>query len=181
MAERGDVTQGYATGLFHVASAEGELDRVSDELLRFAEAVEQNDELRTALTDLGVPDERKIAVVDELLGERASDLTRSAIRFVVGQGRARDLHAIAESLSEQAAEQRDRALAEVRSAVDLTPEQSEKLAEALERLTGKKVDVRVVVDPKVLGGVYARVGDKVIDATVRRRLDELKDRLGRFS
>ena len=65
-------------------------------------------------------------------------------------------------------------VAEVRSAVPLDDEQVQRLAEALSQATGKHVEVKVIVDPSVLGGVVARIGDTVIDGTVRHRLDQLE-------
>jgi F-type H+-transporting ATPase subunit delta len=68
-------------------------------------------------------------------------------------------------------------VAEVRSAVPLTDDQRDRLTKALEDATGKQVEVKVVVDPSVLGGIVAQVGDTVIDGSVRRRLDQLKNAL----
>jgi F-type H+-transporting ATPase subunit delta len=65
-------------------------------------------------------------------------------------------------------------VAEVRSAVPLDADQRARLAEALQRATGKAVELKVVVDPTVMGGLVAQVGDTVIDGTVRHRLDQLK-------
>ena len=65
-------------------------------------------------------------------------------------------------------------MAEVRSAVELTEDQRTRLAAALEKATGKAVEVKVIVDPSVLGGLVATVGDTVIDGSVRHRLDQLK-------
>ena len=97
--------------------------------------------------------------------------------FVVGAGRSRDLPAIIDALVRKAAEERAEAVAEVRSAVPLTQDQRQRLAEALSRATGKRVSVKVVVDPSVLGGVVAQVGDTVIDGSVRHRLEVLKESL----
>jgi F-type H+-transporting ATPase subunit delta len=66
-------------------------------------------------------------------------------------------------------------VAEVRSAIDLNDDQRKRLAEALGQATGKQVEVKVVVDPSVLGGIVAQVGDTVIDGSVRGRLDQLKN------
>jgi F-type H+-transporting ATPase subunit delta len=66
-------------------------------------------------------------------------------------------------------------VAEVRSAIPLDESQTERLAEALGRATGKTVEVKVIIDPTVLGGLVARVGDTVIDGTVRHRIDEMKE------
>jgi len=62
----------------------------------------------------------------------------------------------------------------VRSAIPLTDDQRERLAKALGNATGKQVEVKVVVDPSVLGGIVAQVGDTVIDGSVRSRIDQLK-------
>jgi F-type H+-transporting ATPase subunit delta len=62
----------------------------------------------------------------------------------------------------------------VRSAIPLTDDQLERLAKALGNATGKQVEVKVVVDPSVLGGIVAQVGDTVIDGSVRSRIDQLK-------
>jgi len=177
--EQRDLIAGYATALFQIAEAEGALDRVSDELFRFAKAVEQNHELRSALTDIAIPVERKHAVVAELLGERASSVTTNIIEFVVGQGRARQLSEIVASLADLAASSRQKVLAEVRSAVPLDDDLRSKLAKALSTATGKDVDVKVIVDPAVVGGIYAKVGDQVIDATVRGRLQDLREQLAK--
>ena len=68
-------------------------------------------------------------------------------------------------------------MAEVRSAVPLTDDQQRRLADALAKVVGGTVSLKVVVDPNVVGGLVATVGDKVIDGSVRNRLDELKSRL----
>jgi F-type H+-transporting ATPase subunit delta len=177
--ERAELIRGYATAIFQIAEAEGVLDRVSDELFRFAKAVEQNHELRSALTDIAVPDERKHAVMTDLLGGRASPLTLHVLDFVVRQGRARELSGIVESLAHLAAEARESVLCEVRAAIELDDTTKRKLEEALSKATGRRVEAKVFVDPSVVGGIYARVGDQVIDATVRRRLQDLKEQLAK--
>ena len=68
-------------------------------------------------------------------------------------------------------------VAEVRSAVALTDDQKVRLAEALGKATGKQVELKVVIDPSVLGGVVAQVGDTVIDGSVRSKLDQLEVRV----
>lgn len=175
--ETRELIRGYATALFQIAAAEGALERISDELFRFAKTVEQNHELRSALTDIGIPRERKSAVITELLGDRASPQTLNILEFVVSQGRARELSEIVASLAELASEAREKVMAEVRSAIEIDDETQQKLAEALSRATGKQVEVKIFVDPSVVGGIYAKVGDQVIDATIRHRLEELREQL----
>jgi F-type H+-transporting ATPase subunit delta len=165
---------GYARALFEIARAEGTLDEVEDELFRFARSVEASDGLRNTLTDEQIPAGKRQAIVEDLLGGKATPTTTQLVSLVVGSGRGRDLPAIIDRLVERAAATKQRAVAEVRSAVPLTEDQQEQLAAALANATGKLVELKVVVDPSVLGGLVATVGDTVIDGSIRTRLDQLK-------
>jgi F-type H+-transporting ATPase subunit delta len=178
MAPQG-LVQGYAEALFRVLQAEGELDRVENELYHFGKTLESNHELRQALSDQAVPRDKRVQVVEEILEGKASPHTIGLITFIVAQGRARQLPQILEELSDLAAEARQHVVAEVRSAVSLDEKQRDGLAAALSKATGKNVEVKVVVDPSVIGGVVAKVGDTVIDGSVKRRLDQLKEQMRR--
>ena len=169
-----DRIDGYANALFEVANVEGSLSTVENELFSFARALQSNDELRATLTDAAIPVERRQGVVQDLLGERASPVTSNLVSFIVGAGRARDLPAIIERLVARAAEAKDKVVAEVRTAIPLTDDQRDRLAQALNNATGKSVEIKSIVDPSVMGGVLATVGDTVIDGTVRSRLDQLR-------
>lgn len=169
-----DRTTAYARAMFDVARAEGDLARIGDELFRFARALEGSDELREALTDPHLPASRRQQIVEDLLGGKADPSTVSLVGMAVGTGRARELPAIIDSLVAMTAAQANRAVAEVRSAIDLTDDQRTRLATAIESATGKQVEVKVVVDPSILGGIVTTVGDTVLDGSVRTRLERLK-------
>ena len=169
--------EAYANALLEVSRAEGHLADIQDELFRFARTFEGSDELRAALTDPLLPTSRRVAVVDDILGGKALQTSAALAAFVVAAGRAGELPAIIDRFVELAAAEQRRAVAEVRSAIELTPEQTDRLREALNRATGKDVEVKVVVDPSVLGGVVARVGDLVIDGSVRHRLEQLREQI----
>lgn len=170
-----DRVEAYAKAFLEVAKGEELLDRVTNELFHFARAMERSDPLRQTLTDENIPPERRQAIVEELVGVKASPLTASLVSFVVGVGRARDLVRIIDKLVERAAATENKEVAEVRSAVALDEDQRSRLREALESALGKQVEIRVVVDPSVLGGVVAKVGDTIIDGSVRHRLDQLRE------
>ena len=169
--------EGYARGLFEIARAEGTIDEVEDELFRFARTYESNEELRNALSDEQIPASKRQAIIEDLLGGKATPTTTQLISMVVGSGRARDLPAIVDKLVARASSAKNLEVAEVRTAVPLTPDQQTRLAAALANATGKEVNLKVVVDPSVLGGLVATVGDTVIDGTVRTRIEQLKSRL----
>jgi F-type H+-transporting ATPase subunit delta len=168
---------GYARALFEVARAEGTLDEVEDELFRFARSYESSDALRNALTDEQIPAGKRQAIVEDLLGGKATATTTQLVSMVVGSGRGRDLPAIIDKLVARASSAKHLELAEVRTAVPLTQDQETRLAAALANATGKQVNLKVVVDPSVLGGIVATIGDTVIDGSVRTRIDQLKSRL----
>jgi F-type H+-transporting ATPase subunit delta len=169
--------EGYARALFEVARAEETLDEVEDELFRFARSYESSDALRNALTDEHVPAEKRQAIVEDLLGGKATATTVQLVSMVVGSGRSRDLPAIVDSLVQRASSAKQLDVAEVRTAVPLTEDQRIRLRAALENSTGKSLNLKVIVDPAVLGGVVATIGDTVIDDTVRTRIDQLQSRL----
>ncbi len=169
--------EGYARGLFEIARAEGTIDEVEDELFRFARSYEASDELRKALNDDQIPAAKRQSIVEDLLGGKVTSTTTQMISMVVGSGRARDLPAIVDKLVARASTSKNLEVALVRTAVPLTADQELRLAAALANATGKNVNLKVVVDPSVLGGLVATVGDTVIDGTVRTRIEQLKSRL----
>ena len=172
-----DRTRAYATALYAVAHAEDQVSSTGDELFTVARAIEGNDALRDALGDPHLPAERRQQIIEELLGSRSSDVTLALASMVVAAGRGRELPDIVDALLELSGAQVGRQVAEVRSAIDLTEDQQQRLAASLKTATGSDVDVRVVVDPTVVGGLEVRVGDQVIDGTVRRRLSQLRESL----
>lgn len=172
-----DTIDAYAAALLAVLRAEGDTG-ADDEILRFAQAVEGNDELRNTLSDASIPAASRQQIVEDLLGGKASDVTTAAVSLVVCAGRGADLPAIARALVAKLAAAEGREVAEVRSAVALTDDQTQRLAASLKQATGKDVDVRVTVDPSVLGGIVTTIGDTVIDGSVRSRLAQVKSHIG---
>lgn len=173
-----DQIDGYATAILEFAKAEGQLATIGDELFQVARTFESSAELRDSLSDPRLPIERKQAIVSDLLGTRASALTVNLVNFVIGVGKGRDLSAIVDRLVAKAAAARSRAVAEVRSAIELDADTVRRLEEKLGAATGKTVEAKVVVDPSILGGIVATVGDVVIDGSVKGRLQDLREEFG---
>ena len=171
MSDRADA---YADACLAVARAEGHLPAIEDDLLRFSQALADNEPLRLALTDPALPAVRRIAVVEELMGGKALPASTSLVAAIVGAGRASDLGEIVRSFLEKATSERGHEVAEVRSAIPLDDAQQQRLAAALSEATRKQVEVKVVIDATVLGGLVTRIGDTVIDGSVRHRLEQLK-------
>jgi F-type H+-transporting ATPase subunit delta len=170
-----DRTEVYAEALLTVVRVEDPTGVANDELYRVARLFESSDELRQTLTDSSIPASRRQQVVETLLAGQVQPVTLGIVSLLVAAGRASDLPRIIDAMVVSASASASKRLAEVRSAVPLTADQQRRLAAALEKATGGPVDVKVVVDPSVLGGVVAQIGDTVIDGSVRSRLTKLRD------
>lgn len=170
-----DRVNNYAHAMFAVAQAEEATEEVADELFRFARALDGNDELRSALTDQRIEAARRQQIVEDLLGGKASPTTVGLVSMAVGAGRGGDLPKIADRVVELSASDRGRDIALVRTAVPLTEDQHTRLVAALAKAHGADIDVKVQVDPSVVGGIVTQIGDTVMDGTVRTRLAQLRE------
>ena len=170
-----DRVTNYAQAMLAVAEAEGVTEDVADELFRFARALDGNDELRSALTDQRIEAARRQQIVEDLLGGKASPTTIGLVSMAVGAGRAGDLSKIADRVVDLSASARGRDVALVRTAVALTDDQQSRLVAALKKAHGAAIDVKVQVDPSVVGGIVTQIGDTVMDGTVRTRLAQLRE------
>lgn len=173
-----DTINGHASAIIALGRAEGSLDALEDELLAVARAVDGNDELREKLDDERLPVGRRLTFIESDVLGMAQPSTRAALAMLITVGRVGDLSAIADEVARTVAASRDEELAEVVVAVELDDGRKTALKTALERVIGRSLDLKFTVDPEVVGGVRARVGDTVIDGSVMRRLTELRTRVG---
>jgi F-type H+-transporting ATPase subunit delta len=165
----------YAEAVLAVAAAESIAGEVEDEFFRFAQALEASDELRMTLSDRAIPIDRRQRIVEDLLGPQANAASTALVSMVVGAGRVTDIPRIADKVLELAASRRDKAVAEVRSVIELTDDQQTRLAEALKSATGRDVQLKVIIDDELMGGLLVQIDDEVIDGTVRTRLKQLRE------
>jgi F-type H+-transporting ATPase subunit delta len=160
-----------------VAEAAGQLDEVEDELFRFERILEAEPALRSALTDAALPDDRKRELLHRLLHGKVSDVTLGLLERAVVAPRGRTIEGVITDLSALAAKRRERLIARVTTAVELTDQEQTDLAAALKRSFGSDIQLQVVVDPELLGGLTVRIGDELIDGSVARQLAEARRRL----
>jgi F-type H+-transporting ATPase subunit delta len=172
-AERVD---GYATAVL-AALKERQLANIEDELFRFMRVVEGNDELNFALTTPELPAPVRRSIVSDLLARRASAESVRLAAYAAVVGRPRDYPVLLDSLVQRVANETNRRVADVRSAADMSDAEQARLAAALTRVTGYQVQVRVTPQPDLLGGFVASVGDIVVDASLRHRLEQARELL----
>jgi F-type H+-transporting ATPase subunit delta len=160
-----------------IAERDQHLDDLEDDLFRFARIVGGQAELRAALSNPYAPAEAKEQLVNTLLADRA---TPEAVQLVIRASlhpRGRSLDRNLEEYARLAAQYRERLVAEVRVATELSAAQRSRLAAALAAAYGHEVHLNMVLDPQVIGGMIIRIGGEQIDASVATRLTELRRRL----
>jgi F-type H+-transporting ATPase subunit delta len=168
-----------AEALLASEQASGALDDVEDELFRFARIVARTPRLSLALSDRGLPSERKTALLDRLLGDRVRPATRRLIGRVANNPRGGGVGREIEALAELASRRRQRSIAVVTIAHPIDDARADRLRAAIARAFGTEVVLQLVIDPTVLGGVSVRVGGEIIDGTILRRLAEARRQLRR--
>ena len=167
--------QGYAQAILAVASAESNGAQVEDEIYRFSQVLQSSEELKSTLSDASIPSARRQQIVEDLLDGQVTQTTVALVSMVVAAGMGSDIKAIADRVIGLGAESRDKAVAEVYSVVDLSSDQQQRLAAALKSATGKDVEMKIIIDESVMGGLLVQIEDEVIDGTVRTRLKQLRE------
>jgi F-type H+-transporting ATPase subunit delta len=171
------INTGYARALFEMAQAEGVVARIEEELFRLRELLKANPELLQFLKDPNVKPEGKRQALGELFQGRVHPLVLSTLISLSDQDRAgRVLHVI-EDFSTIAGAARETITGEVTVAVTLDDATLNRLAAELSRITGKSVKLLQKTDPAILGGAIITVGEQIIDGSLRRRLDQMRERL----
>ena len=171
------INTGYARALFEMAQAEGVVSRVEEELFRLSELLKGNPELLQFLKDPNIKPEGKRRALDDLFQGRVHPLVLTTLTSLSDQDRGgRVLHVI-EEFSGIAATARQKVTGEVTTAITLDSDTLSRLVTALNRATGKNVQLFPKVDPTILGGAIIKVGEQIIDGSLRRKLDQIQAKL----
>lgn len=167
--------QGIRACLAH-AEQDNRLDEVEGSLFRFGRLVDANHELRTVLADFAAPLDRRQELVSTLLAGRVPDETLTLARRAVA-ARNRTFELTLEQYLHLSAALRRRVVATVTVAAPITAEQQARLASTLTGQAGRVVNLHIIVDPEVVGGIKVELGDEVIDGTVAGRLADVRRHL----
>lgn len=174
------VARRYAKALFAVGKEEGKLQEYGDALAQVASFLEENPEIEAALASPVFPLESKGAIIDEVVkafgvtGELAALLSLMAER-----NRLMYLRQVAEHYRELLDEETGVVRAVVRTAVPISDELKQRMAEAFAKVVGRQVELEVKEDPEIIGGVIAHIGDVIWDGSIRSQLQGFKESIGR--
>jgi F-type H+-transporting ATPase subunit delta len=171
---RGAVERSYGRALFEAAREANQLPQVLEEAAALEAALAT--ELQGLLLSPRVPMAQRLDVVDEIFSG-ASRLFLSWLRLVIRRGRAGALPGMVEVLRDEERRVSGKAVGELTSAVDLPESLREEIRAELGRLTGTDLQLEARRDPELLGGFVARVGDRMLDLSLRNRLNQLRRQL----
>jgi len=172
----GVIAKRYATALLELGTEAGQLDALVDELSRAAQTYEASGELRAVIADPLVQIQAKRAILSELAQRLdLGAVTKNALNLLLDRRRLAALPGIAQRLREMADEKRGILRAEVLTAMPLPEEYFTQLQAQLERVTGHRIALERKLDPSLICGVVARVGDTVYDGSLLARLRQMKE------
>ena len=166
----------YAKALFAVGKEENVLDEYSGNLAEIVEAMKSTPEITDALINPMYPVEAKEKVMEHLAGAmKASKIMKNFLTLLVQKKRADVLPEIAEVFQDLVDDAANISRGTVVSATELNSDLNDKVKATLEKITGKKVVLQNVVDSSIIGGIVAKVGDLVLDGSIKSQLKGLKE------
>jgi F-type H+-transporting ATPase subunit delta len=176
MARRDTAARRYAEAAFEVAMRDGTLERWRTDL-DLAAGTAGDPRALGVLANPAIPIQRRTAALDEMLGTRVSKEAANLVRLLLRRGRIEQLPRVAAEFRRLDDERQGITHATATSATELTPDEVRQLTARLEQSTGGRIALDVEVDPSLLGGLVVRVGDRLIDGSVRGRLERLRNQL----
>ena len=169
----------YARAIMDAAGSPQKANELRGELMRFANALRGSTELRELYANPAIDQATALNITGQLARKmKASDLGTRTLEVLVRNHRINDLDAILEALRAYVNSALGVAVAEVRSAKSLAPEEIDQLAATLSKKVGKKVELDIRTDPKLLGGFVVRIGSEIWDASVIGKINKFRESLG---
>ena len=168
-----DAARVYAEALFDVAKEKGKLDAIGADLSQFAGAVSGNRDLQTFLFSPHFASAEKVEGLKRALSGADSELL-NFLELLIEKHRMPEIFRIGREFEQLWKVENKRIDVTVTSAVELDPAVVNKVGEEIERQTGQKVELASRVDDEILGGIVLQVGNMVLDASIRSRLEKLR-------
>jgi F-type H+-transporting ATPase subunit delta len=168
-----DVARVYAEALFEVGRDKGKLDALQQQLGQFADEVDRNRELQVFFFSPYLSTAEKQEGIERAISGAEPELV-NFLELLVDKHRMTEVFRIRRELDELWKHENRRLDVTVTSAVELDRSVVEKIGQEVERQTGEKVDLSSRVDSEILGGIVLQVGNMVLDASIRSRLEKLR-------
>lgn len=166
----------YAQAVFTLAKEKDTLDAWQSDLALLNNIVRE-DHVVSYLTNPTITADKKVGAIESVLNSNVQPETRNLVKLLIERDRAALIPEIREIFDDEVRTERGVAVANVTTADPLSDAERDLVRDKLESLTGKKVELALTVDPEIIGGIVIRIGDQVIDGSVRNKLERLRARL----
>lgn len=170
----------YSEALFSLALEENRIDELQNELGVLCGLLSENSEFMEFLVTPKIPKEEKRTFVDSTLGGKFSQEIVNLTKVLIDKKRASEILEIAEVFNKSVLVHKDLVSAAAYTAVPLSATEMDALKTKLAQMTGKAISLENIIDTSVIGGIRLKVGDRVIDGSLKRRLEDLKDNLAQL-
>ena len=165
----------YALALMELAEEQNMLEKLAEDLRDVEATIDGSRELKIFLASPIATPEQKLKILTEIFGKRSMDITMRFMSLLVRKGRAEYVHAAAEEFLRMLDAKRNILRANIQSAATLTEEEQMQLLAQLERRTGKRIRATFDINPALRGGFVARLGDDMVDASLKHQLEVLRE------
>jgi F-type H+-transporting ATPase subunit delta len=173
-----EIAQVYARSLFEVASEQDKLDEIREQLGQFAEALDEDRSLATFFFSPYFSTEEKKDGLGKVM-EGGDEIFVNFLELLLEKHRMPVIHRIRRDYDELWREENKLLPVQVTTAVELDEETVKSLGDRIEESTGQRVDLTSEVKPDIIGGIVLRVGNSVLDASIRNRLEQLRRQVAR--
>ena len=164
----------FSKGIVEIISSSKDSERVENEILQVFNALSKSSEALDVFRNFGIPIEKKIEAVNVLLDKRVLPMTLDLITLSISQGHGDNLSDIESSVANYIAEKRGASVAKVVTAVELDTKTQNSLKAALKKKIGTDVDLKIDIDPDVMGGLSVSVGERTFDGLISSKISEIK-------
>lgn len=172
-----EVGKNYADAIYEIAEKQNKLTQAMEDLKLTAEIYEKNIEFREVVDSPSLDIETRKRIVSKVLKNSIDPFSMETINYLVEKGRFFDIVVINSEYQKIYNLKNNFVEVEAFFAVEPTEEQKKKLVEKLEKSSGKMVKTKITIDKSIIGGGIVKIGDKIIDGSIRRQLDMLKSNL----
>jgi F-type H+-transporting ATPase subunit delta len=173
-----EIAQVYARSLFEVAQEQDRLDEIREQVGAFADALEENREFAVFFFSPYFSTQEKKDGLDTAI-DGADPVVRNFLALLIENHRMPALFRVRRELDRMWQEENRLLPVQITSAIELDESVTTRIGEEIGRQTGRKVELTSTVDPDVLGGIVLRVGNSILDASIRTRLERLRKQVAR--
>jgi F-type H+-transporting ATPase subunit delta len=173
-----EIASVYARSLFEVAQEQGKLDEVREQLGEFADALNENQEMQVFFFSPYFATQEKEEGLDKVVTD-AEPIFQNFLKLLIDKHRMPAVFRVRRTYDQMWQQENKLLPVEVTSAIELDEQTVKQIGDRIGEETGQKIELSARVEPDILGGLVVRVGNSIIDSSIRSRLEQLRRQVAR--